>query len=122
MTDRDTLSVFTRALNVMNSALEAHKDEKPYSVLIQATEKAMGERKLGVGVYESDPGNPFDYFTIRYREGSFELDAHGKKDPDLVWKVSRDYLEKVAADPQEYIDNPLKLDWDWLKSRVGVDL
>ena len=121
MTDRDTISLFTKALNVMNSALEAHQDEMPYSALLKATEKVMGDRKLGVAVYESDPGNPFDYFTIRFREGSFELDAHGKKDPDLAWKVSREYLEKVAGSPQEYIDNPLKLDWDWLKSRVDVE-
>lgn len=64
------------------------------------------------------PSSPFDYITIRFRDGSFELVEHGKRDPEIDWKVSRDYLEKVVADSQDSIDHPARLDWDWLESRV----
>ena len=37
----------------------------------------------------------------------------------MAWKVSQEYLAKVAANPQDYIDHPVKLDWDWLKSRIS---
>lgn len=30
------------------------------------------------------------------------------------------YLQRVAENPKEYVENPALLDWDWLKSRVGL--
>ena len=119
--DRDTTTLFTQALNTLNSALAKHRDALPYKPLIAASEKVLADREVGVAVYKSDASNPFDYFTIRFREGSFELVSHGKKDPEIAWKVSQDYLEQVADDPEKYIDNPAKLDWDWLKDRVGLE-
>lgn len=116
----DVSNLFTRALNVINTALEKHRDEVPYSQLLAASEKVLGDSKVGVAVYESDPSTPFDYYTIRFRDGAFEMVSHGKQEPDLGWKVSRSYLESVAENPDEYVEHPAKLDWDWLKSRVGV--
>lgn len=121
MSDRDTTTLFTRALNVINSALVANADATPYRALIRTSEKLLDGRRIGVAVYESDPSAPFDYFTICFREGSFELVSHGKQEPDVAWKVSRDYLEKVADHPDEYVEHPAKLDWDWLRSRLGLE-
>jgi len=117
---QDLSATFTGALNTINAALAKHKDDQPYKTMVQAAEKAIGGSQIGVAVYESEPSKPFDYFTVRYRDASFELVSHGKEDPDASWRVSREYLEKVAASPEEYIENPAKLDWDWLKDRVGV--
>lgn len=118
--DRDLVSLFTDGLNVLNAALDKHRDSLPYKPLIQASEKILGERKIGVAVYASDPSSPFDYFTIRFREGSFELVSHGKQEADVAWTVSRAYLEKLVENRREYIEHPAKIDWDWLKSRVGL--
>lgn len=120
MAETDATSVFTRALNVINAALEKHADAMPYKALIQGSEKVLSDRNIGVSVYEKDPKSPFDYFTIRFRDGSFELVSHGKQEPEMAWNVSRDYLEKVAENADDYIQNPVKLDWDWLKDRVGI--
>lgn len=116
----DTSNLFTRALNVINAALEKNRNETPYSQLLAASEKVLGDHNVGVAVYESDASAPFDYYTVRFRDGSFELVSRGKQEPDVGWKVSRGYLEKVAENPDEYIDHPAKLDWEWLKSRVGL--
>jgi hypothetical protein len=43
-------------------------------------------------------------------------------DPDIDWKVSRDYLRKVSSNPDQYIDNPARLDVDWLTSCAGLSL
>ena len=48
----------------------------------------------------------------------FEIQSRGKSEHDTEWKVSRDYLESVVDNPQEYIDNPAKLDLEWLKHRL----
>lgn len=111
---------FTEALNVMNSALAENKNSTPYKQILSAAEKLMDDKKLGIAVYESDPSSPFDYFTVRFRNGSLELVSHGKQDPDIAWKVSQDYLEKVRSNPDEYIQHPAKLDWHWLKDRLGM--
>ncbi len=116
----DTVTLFTDALNVTNAALAKHKDSLPYKPLLQASEKILGDRRIGVEVYDRDPSSPFEYFTIRFREGAFEFVAHGKREPDVAWKVSRSYLEKITESPEDYVENPAKLDWDWLKSRVGL--
>lgn len=122
MTQDDTISLFTQYLNVINAALAEHKDAMPYKAILEASEKVFGGTKVGVAVYADDPDTPFDYFTIRFREGSYELVSHGKQEPDVAGKVSRDYLEKVVENAQDYIDHPIKLDWDWLKSRLGIDI
>ena len=119
-TANETVTLFTQALNVTNAALAEHKDSLPYKPLVKASEKLLGDRRLGVAVYEADPSSPFDYFTIRFWDDAFELVSHGKREPDVAWKVSRSYLEKLAETPEDYIEHPAKLDWDWLKSRVGL--
>lgn len=119
MTD-ETVSLFTRYLNVVNAAVEAHRDETPYRQMIQAAEKLAGDTRFGVEVYEDDPDAPFDAFTVKHSEGRLELLAHGKQDADLDWKVSREHLEEVVEHPQRYIDQPARLDLDWLKSRLGL--
>ena len=121
MTDRDTLFLFTQALDVINGALVEHEGSMPYEGLLRASETALGNRLIGVAVYESDPWAPFDYFTIRFRNRRFELVSHGTRETDMVWRVSPGYLEDVAENAQEYIENPVRLDWDWLKGRVGVE-
>lgn len=120
MGNRDTVALFTEALNVVNGALAEHKDSLPYKPILSGSEKVLGDRNIGVAVYEKDPSAPFDFFTIRFREGAFELVSRGKQEPEVAWKVSREYLQKVTENPQDYIEHPAKLDWDWLKSRVGL--
>ena len=46
--------------------------------------------------------------------------SHGKQEADVAWTVSRAYLEKLVENRREYIEHPAKIDWDWLKSRVGL--
>lgn len=120
MANDDTVSLFTEALNVINASLAEHRDTQPYKAMLAASEKLLDDARIGVAVYKTEPSEPFDWFTICYRNGSFELVSHGKRDTDVAWRVSRDYLEKVAGNPREYIDHPVKLDWDWLKSRLGI--
>ena len=75
---------------------------------------------MGVAIYKDKPGAPHDFFTIKLNDGSFYVVEHGKKAPDMVWKASEDYLRKVVSNKSDYIANPAKLDFDWLKSRIGI--
>ena len=117
----ETTSLFTDALLTMNAAIEANEDKLPYKLFFDASQKLDVDLTMGVAVYKDDPDTPHDYYTIGFHQNRLELIAHGKeKGIDIVWKVSEDYLEKLDADPQRYIDNPALMDWDWLKSRLGL--
>lgn len=121
MAGPDHRATFTSALNTTNAALEKHADRTPFKQILAAADRVLADHKLGIAVYADDPEHPHDYFTVRYSNGSFELVSHGKDDPDVAASVSLDYLEEVAQNPQRYIDNPLKLDLDWLTSRLDLD-
>ena len=121
MAQTDRTALFTSALNTMNAALADNSDRMPFKQILSVAESTIGDRPLGVAVYKDSPDDPHDYFTIRFSNGAFELVSRGKQDPDLAWKVSEPYLERLAENPERYAEDPFKLDFDWLKSRLGVD-
>ena len=82
------------------------------------TEKIGDGKKYGAAIYKSDPQEPFDYFTVRLSDGKVELDSRGKGDPDIDFRVAQDFLVDVNKHPKDYVDNPAKLNIDWLKSRL----
>jgi len=116
----DTYDLFMGTLDVVNQALKEHADTPVIGEILSAAGKFSEGKRLGVAVYKTDPDEPFDYFTLRIANGKVELDSRGKGDPDIAWRVSQDYLRKVNENPQDYVDNPAKLDLDWLKSRLGL--
>ena len=114
----DTNALFTQYVNVVNRAIGANEDRFPFKQLLSMGEKILGDKKIGAAVYKDDPDSPHEYFTLTLDNG--RLDArHGKEAPDTEWKVKQEHLENVIEDPQTYIDNPAKLDLDWLETRMG---
>ena len=118
MADQNIYDLFKGTLDVTNEALEKNRDSKVIGTLISAADKTLNGHKAGVEIYDEDPDKPFDYFTVRYLDGKIELYARGKSEHDTEWKVSKDYLQSVVDDPQKYIDNPTKLNFEWLKVRL----
>lgn len=115
----DTNALFTQYVDIVNRAIGEHRDEAPFQQLLSMGEKIMGDRKVGAAVYQKDPSEPHDYFTLRFEAGKLRAE-HGKNAPDISWKVKEDYLRKVVAEPETYVKHPTKLDLDWLESRLGL--
>ena len=118
MADQNIYDLFKGTLDVTNEALEKNRDSKVIGTLFAAADKPLSGHKAGVEIYDEDPDKPFDYFTVRYLDGKIELYARGKSEHDTEWKVSKNYLQSVVDDPQKYIDNPTKLNFEWLKVRL----
>lgn len=118
MNDTDIYELFTQALTVTNRSLKENRGSGVYGALLSAWNKYLDGHRAGVAIYDENPDKPFDYFTIRYMNGRFELQSRGKSEHDTEWKVSRDYLRSLANNPQTYIDHPSRLDIDWLKDRL----
>ena len=115
-----TYDLFMGYLDVVNEALGKHEDTPVIGDLANWITDLSESKKIGAAIYDSDPDSPFDYFTVRIANGKVQLDSRGKNEPDVDWRVSQDFLQEVNENPEKYVDNPLKLDLDWLKSRVGL--
>ncbi|EED34692.1 hypothetical protein NOR51B_630 [Luminiphilus syltensis NOR5-1B] len=109
-------------LDTVNSAIEEHADTAVFGKVLEMAKTRLDGERLGVAVYEEDPDAPFDYYTVQFNKGRLELKARGKASPTVDWKVSQEYLSAISENPDAYIANPAKLDIDWLKARVGMDI
>jgi len=114
----DTYALFMGALDVSNKALDEMRDTPVIKNLLAMMEKQASGHHFGVAVYKDDASTPHDYFTVRVQNETIQLVAHGKETPDIDWKVSVEYLRDLNDKPQDYIENPLKLDFDWLAHRL----
>jgi len=119
MNQTPTQPLFAKALEIMNQAIEAHKDSTIYRKLFEACQAFYGGKLLGVSVYKDKPDNEIAFHKIIYDNYEFTLMDGTEENPSTVWKVSEDYLQKIVDHPDEYINHPEKLDWDWLKDRLG---
>jgi hypothetical protein len=120
MNSQETRSFFIQYINTCNLALSRHKDTMPYKQILELGEKILGGKNIAVEVYEEDPNRPVDLYTIRLNDGNFDVVAYEKQDVAMEWKVKEAYLEKVVKNSQDYIAHPEKLEWEWLKSRIGL--
>lgn len=109
-------------LDVCNTALEAHRHSLPYKPIIAAYDRVFANRQVGVEIYSDDSGVIETTGTIRLVDGMFEPVAEPEAHPSFHLKFRRRYMEGVVGHRQEYVRHPEKLDWDWLKSRLGMEL
>lgn len=116
--ERDPYDLFMGYIDVVNKALKEHSDTPLVGEVLSLMTRLGEGRKFGAAIYKTDPEKPFDYFTVRLADGKVELDARGKREPDIAFRVSQDFLVKVNENPEDYVANPARLDIDWLKSRL----
>lgn len=119
-TSAELRSLFLQYLHTCNMALKAHQEEFPYKVIYELGEQILGQRNINVAVYTDRPENPTAAFTIRLADGQFDVVAHEQLEPDIDWTVSVAYLNKVVDHAEDYIQHPRKLEWEWLKDRLGL--
>lgn len=115
MSHNDTYKLFMDALDVVNRSLEQNRGKGVYGKLIEGFDKFADKHVSAVALYGDDPAHPYDYFTIKYTAGRFELVERGKGEHDTQWRVAKDYLVSLVENPQTYIEHPARLDLDWMK-------
>ena len=112
-------TLLTETLRVFNRALARHADEYPYREIL-ARVAELGGLRLGVAIYEGDEPLPVDHYVIELREGKFQVVSHGPLESPVDWRVSVDYLRRVTVHAWEYVEEPAKLELDWLEQRLGM--
>lgn len=122
MKHTETYDLFMDALEVMNRAMDANRGEGAYGRILDAMDDRLEGHASAVAVYDKDPDEPFDYFTIRFIGGRWELKERGRGEHDTEWKVSTDYLRSLVEDPESYVEHPARLDLDWIADRLPDEL
>lgn len=120
-----TEKLFADYLAIVNRAIAQNRDRVPYKQLFAGGKKLFGDRTLAVEVY--DDSTTLARFTLGLEDDRLAvIDAGGAGEPAgqgdgesvWAWKVSQTHLENVVSDPQPYIESPIKLDMDWLETRI----
>ncbi|MGH7256685.1 MAG: hypothetical protein ACREI3_13020 [Nitrospirales bacterium] len=113
-------SLFLQYLNTCNLALAQHRDAIPHKQILELVGTMLRDRPIGVVVYAENPDHPLGQYTIRFSGGSFDVVAHERQKASLDWKVRVSYLQRIVDHSDDYIAHPERLEWDWLKSRLGL--
>ena len=108
--------IFKQYLDICNQAIEKHKDEFPYREALGLSKTVLGEKTFDLAIYDD---NPRGTFSLKFKDK--ELIKSGQPaNPKKAWWVNLSYLKNVVENPKKYIEHPEKLDFDWLRSRLGL--
>ncbi|HXK22773.1 MAG TPA: hypothetical protein VMS55_08885 [Myxococcota bacterium] len=113
-------TLLTQVLQVINRAIDAHRETAPWREIVARTSGPAGPTLFAVAIYEGDPERIVDHYTVRAHEGRFEMVEHGRSEPATDWRVSVETLRGIAAKPDRYVSDPGRLPLDWLESRLGI--
>jgi hypothetical protein len=107
--------VFQQYLEICNKAIEKNKNKFPYTEIWGARFKALKEdATLHAIVYDDRPKVAFNLRLTK----DMKIEIIDKKalPQEDEWPFTYQHLKRVVDNPQEYIDNPAKLEWGWLKT------
>jgi hypothetical protein len=112
--------VFQQYLQICNRAIEQNRNKFPYTEIWGARFAKLGSDKeaiLQAIIYDDRPKVEF---TLRLTKDMKIEIVEKKPIPDgEEWPFTYQYLKRVVDNPKEYIENPAKLEWGWLKTVFG---
>ena len=115
---QDYEKVFHQYLDICNTAIERNKNKFPYTEIWGARLKLLEEEmKIQAIVYDDRP--KVAYMLRLTRDMKIEIVEKKTLPPEDAWPFTYQYLKRVVDNPQEYIENPAKLEWGWLKTIFG---
>lgn len=106
--------LFAQYLEICNQALQESKHKFPFQQILGAARRVNSSRKTEVFVIEDRPQSTY-VLSVNDKGIAAEPAASSDNcDCQGEWRVARSYLEDVIQNPQKYIENPAKINWDWL--------
>jgi len=109
--------IFQQYLEICNQAIEKNRNKFPYTEIWGARFKTIEtEATLHAVVYDDRPKAAF---MLRLTKDMKIEIVEKKPVPDEEWPFTYQYLKRVVDSPEEYIANPAKLEWGWLKEVFG---
>ncbi|MCS5597843.1 MAG: hypothetical protein NZ828_11385 [Alphaproteobacteria bacterium] len=105
-------NLFVQYLDVCNRAIDANKHRFPFKQIMESVRDVQTHKNVEVIILDDHP--PVSCVIC------FDDNQKITTQPAIgvrglqKWRVSKAYLENVINNPDEYIQNPAKIDWEWL--------
>lgn len=114
---RSQEELFTRYLEVCNQALKHNGERFPFKQILGAAQTNK-HKEVEVCIIDDQPAASYVIHLSDYAlSGEPKMSDFWDQEKRCVrprWRVTRSYLEDVIQNPEEYIRNPAKIDWEWL--------
>ncbi len=108
-------ALFKQYVDICNTAISSHREEFPYKQLWDAFSRLSDNAQVRVAVYDDQPKS---LYALRFAQDHIEAEENGNED-NPGFRINLSYLKQVVEHPEQYIENPALLDWDWLKNRIS---
>lgn len=119
--DAEYEQVFQEYLGICNLAIERNKSKFPFTEIWGARFKELrAEATLHAIVYDDRPKVSFKLRLTK--DMKIEIMEKKPLPSEEEWPFTYQYLKRVVDNPQDYIENPAKLEWGWLKTVFGSTL
>ena len=110
--------IFQKYLEICNQAIEKNKSKFPYTQIWGERLKLLEEEmKIQAIVYDDRP--KISYMLRLTKDMKIEIVDKKTIPPEDAWPFTYQYLKRVVDNPNEYIDNPARLEWGWLQTVFG---
>lgn len=98
-------------IEVCNKALSQNQDKFPYNHLF----KALNHVRPVTFILVDDA--PKGLFELRVESAAIHArDMNGQPPTSQAIRMNISTLEEVLQSPEEYINDPSKIDWSWVRS------
>lgn len=114
MSTPDHCELINRYVHVCNQALLLNKNRFPFKQILGAAQISERGRVVEVNIEDIIPR---ESFIFQLKKKGIIARPHGEClncNCERTWNVRRAYLEQVTDDPQSFIQNPAKIDWEWM--------
>ncbi|MGH1402624.1 MAG: hypothetical protein ACRBDL_00115 [Alphaproteobacteria bacterium] len=104
--------LFGQYLDVCNKALELGGNRFPYKQIFNAAKRVDRARKIEVKI-----GGVDESYVIQMQDGQIVYDRHdlcADCNCDGEWNIHDSYLIDVVKNSDLYIQNPAKINWEWI--------
>lgn len=106
--------LFSRYVEICNKALEENCHRFPFKQILAAAARAQSRKHVEVLIVDDHPEGSFVIHFDQDRIASQKHTSCNSCDCARQWRVSQSYLEDVVQNPDAYIANPAKIDWEWM--------
>lgn len=114
----DDSVLLARYIDVLNWSLQAHRNHLRVLERLEVARVPSEERSVATVVRHRD-GSPETRFAVCFTDGKLCASSVPHDDPEYVWRLNREHLERVVESPREFLHHPEQLDWGWMQVEEG---
>lgn len=110
----EQIDIIERYVSICNVALDRNSERFPFKQILDAAEKTSHGRMIEVEISDWPEIGTYVFTLSKGRIKAEKHDCGGECKCDGKLDFKKSYLEDVIRNAGVYIDNPAKINWDWL--------